>query len=122
MLYLAVSISARAYRCSGTSISGEARASTLPGCQSCLRCSSQLLLGLPNLWHMFQSCGKSSRPVLPAQVMVQAGPWHARLLALGAAHMQRIEESLLEGQDLSQAVVHHPCARLVVLQRTSARL
>ena len=53
---------------------------------------------------------------------MQAGPWHARLLALGASHMQHVEESFLNGQDLSQPVVHHPRARLIVLQRNSARL
>ncbi len=57
-----------------------------------------------------------------AQAMVHAGPWHARLLALGAEHMQAVEDSFMKDQDLSQPVVHHPRARLVVLQRNSARL
>ena len=57
-----------------------------------------------------------------AQVMVHAGPWHARLLALGAEHMQAVEQSFMKDQDLSQPVVHQPRARLVVLQRSSARL
>ena len=57
-----------------------------------------------------------------AQVMVHAGPWHARLLALGAEHMQAVEDSFMKDQDLSQPVVHRPRARLVVLQRNSARL
>ena len=57
-----------------------------------------------------------------AQVMVHAGPWHARLLALGTEHMRTVEDSFKEDQNLSQPVVHHPRARLVVLQRNSARL
>ena len=57
-----------------------------------------------------------------AQVMVHAGPWHARLLALGTKHMQAVEDSFMKNQDLLQPVVHHPRARLVVLQRNNARL
>ena len=53
---------------------------------------------------------------------MQAGPWHARLVAMGAPRMQQVEEAFVKGKDLSQPVVHHPRARLIVLQRNSARL
>lgn len=56
------------------------------------------------------------------QVMTTAGPWHARLLALGEARSAELESAFFDGQDTEGPVVHHPRARLLVLRRTKAAL
>ena len=56
------------------------------------------------------------------QVMVTAGPWHARLLAQGSQRIEELEAAFFEGQALDQPVAHHPRARLLVMRRPKAAL
>ena len=73
-----------------------------------------LVTGLPI------ACPAEARVVW--QVMTTAGPWHARLLALGVARSAKLQTAFFDGKDSECPVVHHPRARLLVLRRTKAAL
>ena len=52
------------------------------------------------------------------QIMVDAGPLHARLLRLGEAHMREARQRFLgEHSVTDQPVVLKPAARLLVLRK-----
>lgn len=58
------------------------------------------------------------------QVMTKAGPWHARSLQMGEDHMSALKQDFLAEYTNSDtdSVVHHPRARLIVIQKVKAAL
>ena len=68
------------------------------------------------------------RPVVStdalSQVMTEAGPWHARSLQMGQDHMSALKQDFLAeyANPDTDSVVHHPRARLIVIQKVQASL
>ena len=58
------------------------------------------------------------------QVMTEAGPWHARMLSMGSKHMLALEQDFLAecANPATDPVLHHPRARLIVIQKPKAAL
>ena len=58
------------------------------------------------------------------QVMTEAGPWHARLLQLGADHMASLKEEFMAGYPSPKhgPIEHFPRARLILIQKTVSAL
>lgn len=59
-----------------------------------------------------------------SQVMTEAGPWHARTLQMGADHMTAVKQDLLAeyANSDTRSIVHHPRARLIVIQKLRSAL
>lgn len=56
--------------------------------------------------------------------MTEAGPWHARMLQMGEDHMSALKKEFMaeSGSSSADAIVHHPHARLVIIQKLLAAL
>ena len=56
--------------------------------------------------------------------MTEAGPWHARMLSMGSNHMSALKQDFLAecANPDTDPVLHHPRARLIVIQKPKAAL
>ncbi len=56
--------------------------------------------------------------------MTEAGPWHARLLQMGADNMASLRQEFMAGfaNPEHESIVHYPHARLILIQKTVAAL
>ena len=56
--------------------------------------------------------------------MTEAGPWHARMLSMGSKHMSALKQEFLAecANPDTVPIVHHPRARLIVIQKLKAAL
>lgn len=63
------------------------------------------------------------RKSVHVQIMVDVGPMHARLLALGAEHMQQAKQRFLSEHEVVDLPVElRPCARRLVLRKPHSSL
>lgn len=58
------------------------------------------------------------------QVMTEAGPWHARLLQMGADHMAELRQQYMAGYPSPDfgPIEHFPHARLIMIRKNMAAL
>ena len=58
------------------------------------------------------------------QVMTEAGPWHARLLQMGAEHMAALHQQFMAGYPCPEhgPIEHFPHARLIMIKQSLAAL
>ena len=58
------------------------------------------------------------------QVMTEAGPWHARLLQMGADHMALLQQQFMAGYPCPEhgPIEHFPPARLIMIKQSLAAL
>ena len=56
--------------------------------------------------------------------MTVAGPWHARLLQLGADHMASLQQQFMAGYPCPEhgPIEHFPHARLIMIKQSLAAL
>jgi hypothetical protein len=68
------------------------------------------------LANRYQLCG--------VQVMTEAGPWHARLLQMGADHMASLRQQFMAGYPCPEhgPLEHFPHARLIMIKKSLAAL
>ncbi|DBA86705.1 TPA: hypothetical protein ACH3X1_005155 [Trebouxia sp. C0004] len=58
------------------------------------------------------------------QVMTEAGPWHARLLQMGADHRASLQQQFMAGYSCPEhgPIEHFPHARLIMIKKSLAAL
>ncbi len=70
------------------------------------------------------SCLFNCYQLYGVQVMTEAGPWHARLLQMGADHMALLQRQFMAGcpSAVHGPVEHFPHARLIMIKKSLAAL